>query len=290
MRFELAGTLFLPDPVVLTYIANATFLKQPYLDLGYTRFDVLVIGGGAGSGGWYDTGNTGAALKIYGGGGGGGGLHRVQGILDALPASCPVVVGNGGVKGNDHATNIALVTRGGNGGASTFNTNTAQASGGIGGYMPIVASSTGDPQGWGGEGGLGGRTAAGGGGAQGTTGANANVTTPPTGNDGGDGSYGGGIGEGGGGGAGGEAKYGAPNLLLTASAGGRGSWSSTDYAFYAPAGAIGPDAAVGNANIIPGGGGGAKASPLNNVPTVYGNGSGRGPGSPGVVIIRLYAE
>jgi hypothetical protein len=41
---------------------------------------------------------------------------------------------------------------------------------------------------------------------------------------------------------------------------------------------------------MPGGASGAKAAPLNGLPTVYGQSGARIPGSPGTVIIRLTAE
>jgi hypothetical protein len=42
--------------------------------------------------------------------------------------------------------------------------------------------------------------------------------------------------------------------------------------------------------VIPGGAGGAKASPLNGQPTVYGSSAGkRVPSDPGIVILRLTA-
>ena len=46
MRLELAGSLILPDPLVITYISNQNFDVQKYLDLDYTHFDVICIGAG----------------------------------------------------------------------------------------------------------------------------------------------------------------------------------------------------------------------------------------------------
>jgi Glycine-rich domain len=292
-RFELSGTLYLPDPIVLTFAANQNFIPATYLALGYKYFDVIVIGAGGGAGGGIDSANTGNLIRSYGGGGGGGGLHRVQGLLSQLPATVPVVVGVGGARGNNHASNVSLVTDGGNGGFSSFNTNTAQASGGAGGFGVRANSTTVDPQGWGGSGGLGGRTAYGGGGSQGWTYANPSLTTPLTAMNGGDGAYANGIGAGGGGGGGGQGKYGAaPNLYLTSGAGGRGSYNSTDLSYYGSGQAIAVDGGLTSPfpAIIPGGGGGGKATLLNGLPTVYGSGKGYAAGDPGIVVLRLTAE
>ena len=96
MRFELAGSLIHPDPLVLKFNSNANFDVLQYIDLGYTHFEVICIGGGGGRGGGIDTANTGTLIRSYGGAGGGGGFHRVRGLLSALPDTCPVVVGAGG--------------------------------------------------------------------------------------------------------------------------------------------------------------------------------------------------
>src|SRR6185503_11440524 len=133
MRIELAGSLIRPDPLVLRFDANATFDTLKYIDMEYTHFEVICIGGGGGAGGGIDTANTGTQIRSFGGAGGGGGFHRVRGLLSALPDTCPVVVGGGGALGTEHASNPALTTNGGDGGASTFNTNTCRASGGEGG-------------------------------------------------------------------------------------------------------------------------------------------------------------
>ena len=133
MRIELAGSLIQPDPLVIRFDTNQNFIPQTYMDLGYTHFDVICIGGGGGMGGGIDTANTGTTIRSYGGAGGGGGFHRVRGLLSALPASCPVVVGVGGALGTEHASDPNLTTNGGDGGASTFNATTCRASGGQGG-------------------------------------------------------------------------------------------------------------------------------------------------------------
>ena len=98
------------------------------------------------------------------------------------------------------------------------------------------------------------------------------------------------IGKGGGGGAGRLDKYGAITCNA-ATAGGRGAYNPGDTSVYRPGDIPGNDAASGAANIIPGGASGAKASPLNGLPTVYGQSQGiRAAGLPGVVILRLTAE
>jgi hypothetical protein len=42
--------------------------------------------------------------------------------------------------------------------------------------------------------------------------------------------------------------------------------------------------------VVPGGASGAKASPLNGLPTVFGQSRGGMAGTPGVVIVRLTVE
>src|SRR4051812_4610113 len=86
MRLELAGSLIQPDPLVLTFVANANFTPQDYIDLGYSHFEVICIGAGGGTGGGYDTLNTGTLIRSLGGAGGGGGFHRTRGLLSALSA------------------------------------------------------------------------------------------------------------------------------------------------------------------------------------------------------------
>lgn len=296
MRLELAGSSAVPDPLVLTFTANGTFIPQTYIDQGYINFDVIVIGGGGGAGGGIDTNNTGTLVRSYGGGGGGGGLHRVKGLLKYLTASVAVTVGAGGAGG----TNVASGSAGGgqNGGTSQFGT-TAKASGGGGGRGTITNSLTQDPQGWGGDGGCGGF--AGASGASGGRTAVGNSTTVPQGPDGIDGAYisgvsgmyVSGIGQGGGGGGGGMAKYDG-TLYLLASAGGRGSYNLTDTSVFGPGSQEGVGIITG---VVPGGGGGAKASPVNGLPTVYGNAvttpsgtSAPAAGRPGIVVVRLTAE
>lgn len=290
MRIELAGTLIQPDPLIVKYIANDNFIPADYMDLGYTHFDVICIGGGGGMGGGIDTANTGTLIRSYGGAGGGGGFHRTSGLLAALPGSCPVVVGAGGSLGTEHASNPALTTDGGDGGASSFNATTCRASGGKGGKRVQTNSVTTSTLANGGDGGVGNRVIAGGGGSGGLAGTPTATGPGTSGTKGEDGTFFQGIGEGGGGGAGGVGKYGGVTCNA-ATAGGRGSYNPGDTSVYGPGGIPSSDASSGAANVKPGGASGAKAAPLNGLPTVYGLSKGvRAISDPGVVILRLTAE
>lgn len=291
MRLELAGSLVHPDPLVIRFdLLNDSFDTLKYIGLGYTHFEVICIGGGGGMGGGIDTANSGTLIRSYGGAGGGGGFHRVRGLLSALPNTCPILVGSGGAVGTEHSSNPASTTNGSDGGASTFNGTTCRASGGQGGKRAQSNSVTVTTQAHGGDGGVGNRTTAGGGGAGGLAGT-PSATGPGTpGSAGADGTLFSDIGKGGGGGAGGVGKYGGVTCNA-ATAGGRGAYNPGDTSVYGPGDAPGNDASSGAVNIIPGGASGAKAAPLNGLPTLYGQSQGvRAPGNPGVVIIRLTAE
>lgn len=277
MRLALAGTMSHPDPVVITLRDGVPFEPRAYLDLGYTNFDVICIGAGGGMGGGIDTANTGTLVRNYGGAGGGGGIHRVQGLLSALPSSCPVTVGQGGLFGAEHSANPAFTTNGGDGGSSSFNNTTCRASGGKGGKRAQTNSLTESTLADGGDGGVGGRTDAGGGGLGGVTGQ-----------DGADGSWDGRIGEGGGGGAGGVGKYGSAATLQTATSGGRGSYNPSDLSVYGPAELKSIDPFTGAVDVVPGGASGGKARPVTTLPYLYGRSFGRrSAGDPGNVAIRL---
>lgn len=284
MRLTLAGSLVRPDPVVLKYIANQTFDTQDYIDLGYTHFEVICIGGGGGRGGGINTANTGTLIRSYGGAGGGGGFHIVRGLLSALPATCPVVVGAAGAAGADHASAPASTTNGGDGGASTFNSNTCRASGGKGGIRVQSNSDTVTTDADGGEGGIGNRSVVGGGAAGGIAGTPSAPGPGTPGTPGVDGTLFQNIGKGGGGGAGGVGKYG--NLMLNAAtAGGRGAYNPGDTSVYGPGGVPSTDPNTNSPNVVPGTASGAKASPLTGLPTIYGKS-----GEAGIVVIRLTAE
>jgi hypothetical protein len=291
MRLELAGSLVKPEPLIIPFVANGTFDPTEYIPQGYTNFDVICIGGGGGTGGGIDTANTGTQVRNFGGGGGGGGLHRVQGLLTALPASCPVVVGAGGAVGVEHASDPALTTDGADGGYSSFNGTTCQASGGKGGKRAQSNSQTVTTQANGGVGGAGNRLIAGGGGLGGVAGT-PTATGPGTpGTAGADGTWNGTIGLGGGGGAGGVGKYGSGGTMLNAAtAGGRGSYDVSDTSVYVPGTDPSNDPVSGSPLTMPGGAGGGKAAPLTSLPTPYGQSQGkRLPGLPGIVMLRLTA-
>jgi hypothetical protein len=283
MRLELAGSLVLPEPLVLRCTASGNFVTQDYIDLGYTNFEVICIGAGGGMGGGIDTGGTGTLVRNYGGAGGGGGFHRVKGLLSALPATCPIVVGAGGTTGNEHASNPALTTDGGDGGGSSFNNTTCRASGGKGGKRAQSNSLTVATQAHGGEGGVGNRVIAGGGALGGVAGTPSATGPGIAGTNGADGTLFQNVGKGGGGGAGGVTRSDNWALCNAATAGGRGSYNPGDTSVYGPG-------SVPNF-VTPGGASGAKAAPLNGLPTVYGQSkTARLPGDPGIVIVRLTAE
>jgi hypothetical protein len=294
MRFELAGSFVHLEPLVITYqynpIITEIFDTVQYMEKGYTDFEVICIGGGGGMGGGIDTGGAGTKVRNYGGAGGGGGFHRVRGLLSALPGACEVTVGVGGSLGTEHVSDPLLTTDGGDGGYSTFNDDTCQASGGKGGKRAQSNSLTIATQADGGEGGVGNSIVAGGGAAGGTAGTPGPSGGTP-GTDGADGTLLQNIGEGGGGGAGGVSEYVAGNPIHNAAtAGGRGSYNPGDISVYGPgdpAGDLGPEMG----HVLPGGASGAKASPLNGLPTIYGRSAGtRLVSSPGIVIVRLTAK
>jgi hypothetical protein len=284
MRLELAGSLVRPDPLVIRFDVNDSFDTLRYIDLGFTHFEAICIGGGGGRGGGIDTANTGTLIRSYGGAGGGGGFHQARGLLSALPDSCPIVIGAGGAPGVEDVGNPAVTTNGGNGGVSSFNTNTCRASGGEGGKRVQSNSDTVSTQAHGGVGGAGNRTLPGGGAPGGLSGV-PSATDPGTpGTDGVDGTFINNVGKGGGGGAGGVGKYGG-TTLNPATSGGRGSYNPGDTSVYGPSDAPDNDPNSGAASIRPGNASGAKAAPLNGLPTIFGRS-----GEQGVVILRLTAE
>ena len=292
MRLELAGSLVRPDPLIIKFNSSQNFDVQKYIDLGYTHFDVICIGAGGGMGGGIDTANTGTLVRNYGGAGGGGGFHRVRGLLSALPALVPVVVGAGGSLGAEHASNPASTTDGGDGGASSFNDPTCRASGGKGGKRAQSNSLTVTTQAHGGDGGLGNRVIAGGGAAGGVAGTPTATGPGIAGAAGIDGTFFQDVGQGGGGGAGGVGKYGSGGTTCNAAtAGGRGSYNPGDTSVYGPGDTPDADPSSGSQSVIPGGASGAKAAPLNGLPAIYGQSKGsRTVGDPGAVILRLTAE
>jgi hypothetical protein len=291
MRLELAGSMNQPPPLAVKLMDGIPFVPQQYIDMGYTYFDVIAIGAGGGMGGGIDTGNTGTAIRSFGGAGGGGGLHRVRGLLAALPPACPVVVGLGGNPGSNHVSDPAQTTDGGDGGYSSFNDATCRASGGRGGQRAQSNSLTISTQAAGGQGGAGDRVLAGGGALGGSAGTPSATGPGTAGTPGGWGAWDGTIGEGGGGGAGGVGTY-SGITANAATIGGHGSWDPGDTSVYGPGTSPAPDlGASGAASIKPGGAGGAKATPLNSLPTLYGRSfSEEVKGEDGYVVILVTAE
>ena len=281
MRFELSGSISHAQPHAEN-LKPGNFIPADWIDLGYTNFDVICIGGGGGRGGGVDTQNTGTLIRTYGGEGGGGGYHRVQGLLSQLPANVPVVVGAAGAPGTDQVSNPALTTDGGNGGYSSFNTALCAASGGMGGKRAQAATTTAATLANGGDGGIGNRTAVGGGGLGGHCGDPDD--DPSTSTDGEDGPIVDDIGHGGGGGAGGIAAYTGVSYL-EATAGGRGSYNPDDLLVAGDGEDPQEDPGSGVDAIKPGRGGGGTASPLNGLPYNYGRA-----GVPGAVVIYLSAK
>lgn len=292
MRFELSGSLIRPDPLTIKFTSNQNFDTAKYIGLGYTDFDVICIGGGGGMGGGINTANTGTLIRSPGGVGGGGGLHRVQGLLSALPVTCPVVVGSGGSLGNEDQTNPAVTTDGGDGGYSSFNTTTCRASGGKGGKRVQSNSATVPTQANGGDGGVGGSITPGGGGKGGTAGTPSATGPGIAGTNGVDGTWDGTVGQGGGGGAGGVGKYGSPPVTCNAgTAGGKGSYNPGDQVVYGPGSPAVTDNPSGAVNVMGGFAGGGKTAPIDGLPYVYGSSaSHRVPSDPGAVSIRLTAQ
>jgi hypothetical protein len=281
MRIELAGYLIRPDPIVIRLgdSERAGFNILGYLEDGYTDFEVICIGGAGGQGGGIDSQGTGNLIRSYGGAGGGGGFHRVRGLLSILPTLVPIVVGKGGIMGADHPNDPNQTTDGGDGGYTSFNGATCLASGGKGGKRVQTNDISAPIYADGGEGGVGNRSISGGGGLGGTAPAPGVAGTA-----GRDGILGfNNVGQGGGGGAGGLGRYGMGTILY-ATAGGKGSYNPSNLSVFGPG--LPPVA-----QIQPGGASGATASPLNGLPTVYGqsNGSRLAAGS-GIIIVRLTAE
>lgn len=89
--------------VISLYLEDGVpFEKATYLAMNYTRYEVWVVGAAGGRGGAilrsFDAFNR---KSIWGGAGGGGGLHRVAGMLAALPDSVDVAIGAAGADGQN---------------------------------------------------------------------------------------------------------------------------------------------------------------------------------------------
>lgn len=288
MRLEFSGYLPPVAPLVLTLQDGVPFVAASYVELGYTNFDVMCIGaaGGKGSGLYV---NTPPYTYISGGGGGGGGSHRVQGLLDALPGSVSVVLGAPGADRSPVETwDVSSALDGADGGAASFGGTICRASGGKGGKKATL-TKTGD----GGDGGIGGSTTAGGAANKGLGGETDGSPLPVAASTG---AWDGTIGAGGGGGGGGYGSTSA-NPVFSASNASRGSYLAADQSVYGPAGTTSfwdhPDTSSNITNVNPGYGGGAKATPINQLSTVFGaklkdsNGETVPDSGGGLVIIRL---
>lgn len=322
-----------PDPIVgydrdpiRRYLADfdSPFRADDYIQMGYTHYEVVCIGGCGGNGGKaksYD--------PSWGGAGGGGGLQVVAGELADLPAEVLIVTGVGGAHGadgNDESTEIysseagqnvpnpayVAPTDGADGTASSFG-DICMASGGKGGkaspldqqltqWVEPFASQRG-PGGDGGEGGIGGRTAVGGGGAGGWTELNDTQGGPAPDEQihhpAQDGTFIDGIGKGGGGGRGGTyipgefiPQTGAqdPGRAHEAGHGGRGAFSYGDPSRHGPRELRKYHESSGfgleeRFPVIPGGGGGGWA----DISDQYGHYGSQHPdaGRFGVVFIIL---
>lgn len=285
MRINFAGSIVFPNPIVLVYDADTVFNKGDYISAGYKYFEVIVIGGGGGRGGNYrgkdfnDATNT---LHSYGGEGGGGGFHRAKGVLSALSSSANVVVGSAGAHGTDRLTDSTVeynitTTDGADGGDSHFNYPTCVASGGKGGKRVYSATLDIPPDCDGGAGGLGNWTTAGGGGIGGIAGTSTTSEEPP-----GVGKLVGNVGGGGGGGAGGVGVSNLDAMRIEATLGEKGAYDPSDQSVFDVGGPIGFD---GTMDIVPGWGGGARITPLNDSNKVYGRS-----GMAGVVALRLTVD
>lgn len=104
----------------------STFGKGLWMNLGFTNYDVFIVGGGGGQSGYaYPS----AGATLYPGGGGGGASKRIQGLLKDLPVSVDVVVGPYGANSN------TVNGTGARGGTSSF--NGVEAPGGYGGVAGV---------------------------------------------------------------------------------------------------------------------------------------------------------
>lgn len=294
MRAKFSGISNFNFPVLLSLLDGSVFEPNAYIADGFTKFDVICIGGGGGQGSSYYTG-TGATLKVAGGGGpGGGGLHRVSGLLATLPSAVPITVGAQGADGP--VTNVlANAVAGGNGGVSSFNGTLCRASGGTGGQPGSSSSSTAYTTGAGGAGGAGNSGTAGGGGAGGS-GSSVNLSAPSntTPTAGSNGTWNGVVGTGGGGGAGGY--KGRDNVQpVDGTTGGYGNYNASDgTAFGYPSSAqslLFSSEGVSFGAVLGGHGGGGKAQLINDIIQAWGS-RAIWPGAPngigqGAVIVRL---
>jgi len=287
MRINFAGSIVFPNPVVLIFSADAIFNKADYIAAGYKYFEAIAIGGGGGRGGNYhgkDFNHVANTLRIYGGLGGGGGFHRIRGVLSALPSSTNVVVGGAGTDGTDLLTDAVVeydipTTDGGSGGNSHFNNPACIASGGTGGKRVYTATIDIAPANDGGAGGAGNSSSPGTGGAGAISGTITTSEELPE-----DGRLVGRIGKGGGGGAGGFDVENLNAVRIDPTPGGKGAYDPSDQSVFDVGGPIGANPTNGDL-VVPGWGGGARITPLNESNKPYGRS-----GMAGIVALRLTVD
>lgn len=314
MRFGLSGFGGPVLPKLIKLTDGVPFLKAIYVEQGYTNYEILCIGAAGGAGSGVNPGADGAdqdGRRAFGGAGGGGGIHLVRGVLSTLPSSCDIVVGTAGADG-PHSHNYlddgpGDKADGEDGGPSSVHDEggtsyICKAAGGIGGqayqiygFDSILIGGTG------GHGGAGNVSNSSGGGSSngGASSTDSEVPADP----GGDGTWNGVSGQGGGGGAGGVGWWmpdpDFPVLEFPPSNGGRGAYNVADLSVSGPGGLAerAPITDIGSGNdldigayvadpLMPGAGGGAKATALNNLLTTYGS-KVEGRSGDGLVLIRL---
>jgi hypothetical protein len=302
-RISLKGSIPQTSPKIFIFKADGTFDKTLFPE--YTNYDVITIGGGGGRGGGYygiDSNHATHTIRTFGGEGGGGGFHRVRGLLSALDATIDYTVGVLGAAGVDK-DDLGTITDGADGTASIFG-GFASASGGKGGKKSISDSLDDPTTADGGDGGLGGQGVAG----YGAKGGIAGIVDDPEamgntpGTNGEDGYLREGpfeftpgyftnlglVGAGGGGGTGGGAQLITGDTAWSAqfpfpTSGGVGSYD-IDELVYAAAGVPTVDPDTGLVTVS-GKAGGARATPITNSWTPYGNS-----GHDGIIVLRLTVE
>lgn len=185
-----------PGPLSRVYMDDDQFVASDYINMGYTTYEVVCIGGGGGiSNGGYifvdgvKNSQSGEWYYCGGSGGGGGGYMRVAGSLNSLVAAEPIPITVGKASGGaspgtawfkglrtDWLDLTASTTLDGQDGQASSFGDICMASGGKGGKKGI---NTGTDPFWimtAGDGGIGGTTVAGGGGKGGQSSRNGGST------------------------------------------------------------------------------------------------------------------